>query len=316
MLEKYLQKWYTRRLEISDISINFITILIEIFKSPIRRFFGILIFSMKLNHRQIKTFQSKVYAQARQHHRDFPWRRTKNPWRILVSEIMLQQTQADRVVAKYKQFIKIFPSASALAKAPLRKVLQSWQGLGYNRRAKMLWQAAQMIVEKHRGRVPKTTEALESLPGIGPYTARAIRTFAFNQPEVFIETNIRSVFIHEFFSDHKKVTDAELLPLIEQTLDRKNPRRWYTSLMDCGTVLKRQHKNPSRRSAHYARQSKFIGSNRQIRGAVIRELTESTQLTTSQLLARLSLEPARLQPVLVALTKEGLVRRRRQKYSL
>ena len=271
---------------------------------------------MRLTRNQTKVFQSKVYAQARQHYRDFPWRHTQIAWRILVSEIMLQQTQADRVVEKYNQFIKIFPSASALAKAPLRKVLQSWQGLGYNRRAKMLWRAAQMIVEKHRGRVPKTIETLEALPGVGPYTARAVRTFAFNQSEVLIETNIRTVFIHEFFPRRKKVADREFLPLIKQTLDQVNPRRWYTALMDYGTVLKRQYKNPSRRSIGYTVQTKFTGSNREIRGAVIRELVENTQLTTDQLLRRLSLELARLEPVLLALTKEGLIRRRGQKYCL
>lgn len=224
-------------------------------------------------------FQKTIRDHYAKNKRPMPWRRTRDPYRILISEIMLQQTQVARVVGFYEKFIKEFPDIKTLAQAKTANVLRAWQGLGYNRRALALQKLAKEVMEEHDGKLPRSREALESLPGIGPYTAGAIRAFAFNEPEVFIETNIRRVFIHFFFplgstskKGDKKVTDAELRRYIERTLDRKNPREWYWALMDYGAILAKTPENPNRRSAHYMRQSKFAGSDREIRGKILREV--------------------------------------------
>jgi A/G-specific adenine glycosylase len=218
--------------------------------------------------RTVKDF----YAQ---HKRDFPWRHTRDPYRILVSEVMLQQTQAGRVVLFYKKFIKQFPTARALAKAPLSKVLKAWQGLGYNRRAKFLQEAAKIIAAQG---FPKRSEAIEQLPGVGHYTARAIAAFAFNKPEVFIETNIRTVFIHSsILQNTRMVADKELLPLVAEALKKSNmqPRDFYAALMDYGAFFKASGIKLNSRSSHYTKQSKFEGSARQKRAAKLRKLLQS-----------------------------------------
>src|SRR3989344_2854344 len=200
-----------------------------------------------LSPARVWRFRSEVYSFYRRNKRALPWRLTKNPYHILVSEIMLQQTQVDRVKPKYREFLKIFPTIRALAASPLSKVLWTWSGLGYNRRAAALKKCAEEIMRGYKGRIPDTMEELDALPGVGHHTAGAIMAFAFNKPVVFIETNIRSVFIHHFFQKREKVSDLELEPLIAQTLDRRAPRRWYSALMDYGSALKRRIDNPSRR---------------------------------------------------------------------
>lgn len=226
-------------------------------------------------------FRKKVFDHYRRQARSFPWRNTVNPYRILISEIMLQQTQTARVVSYYQAFLKKFPTVQSLARAKPADILRAWQGLGYNRRALMLQKAAQEIVTRHKGKVPERLEDLVVLPGVGPYTAAAVRAFAYNKPGVFLETNIRTLFIHEFFSRQKKVSDAELLPLVEATLDRRNPRRWYSALMDYGAMLKLVHGNASRRSAQYVRQSPFTGSDRQLRGRILKLILEKPRSTAS-----------------------------------
>ena len=213
----------------------------------------------------------RYWKNAGRHH--LPWRKTHNPYRVMVSEIMLQQTQVDRVIPYYEKFLKKFPTVRSLAKAPLSDVLRVWSGLGYNRRAKFLHMAARAIVEKHKGVMPKEYDELLALPGIGEYTAKAIRVFAYNEREVLIETNVRSVFLHHFFQKRKKVDDKEIRPYIDISL-YKEPRVWYAALMDYGAYLKQMHPNPSRKSKHHVKQSVFDGSNRQLRGALIRRLMD------------------------------------------
>src|SRR3989338_7324816 len=144
---------------------------------------------------RMKDFRSTVWKYWKEHGRhDLPWRLTHDPYRILVSEVMLQQTQVPRVIEKYKEFLKKFPTVRALAKASLSDVLKVWSGLGYNRRGKYLHDAAKEIVA-----VGNIREALaSSLPGVGPYTRAAVRVFAFNEPDILIETNIRAAYIHHF----------------------------------------------------------------------------------------------------------------------
>ena len=143
----------------------------------------------------------------------------RDRYTILISEVMLQQTQVDRVAPKFEAFIEAFPTVQALAQAEFKTVLGYWSGLGYNRRALWLQQAAKEIVEKYAGKVPQTISELSKLKGIGHNTAAAICAYAFNQPVVFIETNIRAVFIHHFFADRADVADSELLPIIADHVD-------------------------------------------------------------------------------------------------
>lgn len=227
-----------------------------------------------MTSKQLKEFQDKVYSYGELHFRVMPWRDNTEPYYVLVSEVMLQQTQVDRVIPKFENFIKRFPDVHALAEASLQEVLAEWSGLGYNRRGMWLHEAAKTIAGKFDGSIPKTIEELTALKGIGHNTAAAVLVYAFDRPEIFVETNIRTVYIHEFFSDVDDVHDKDIIDLLEKTLDKKNPRKWYWALMDYGVYLKREHGNLSRKSKHYAKQSKFEGSNRQLRGAILKELTE------------------------------------------
>ncbi len=260
-----------------------------------------------LTEADIAAFRASVYSAARAHPRQLPWRATADPYRIMVSEIMLQQTQVERVTAKYTEFIARFPDAATLAAADLRDVLTIWQGLGYNRRALALKRAAESIMSDFGGTLPVNRRELVTLPGIGPYTAGAILAFAFDLPEIFIETNIRSVFIHHFFGDRSGIHDRELLPLVEMTLDRYRPREWYNALMDYGAVLKRHGVNPSRKSAHHLRQSPFAGSNRQLRSALLREILAHPGIAIADLLSLVSGEHDRVAPNLAKMVEEGLI---------
>ncbi len=270
----------------------------------------------KLTADGVRGFRRMVLDYYRRCGRDLPWRSTTDPYRILVSEFMLQQTQVDRVLPKYKEFLGRFPNAAVLARAPLHQVLAAWSGLGYNRRAQSLKRCAEVIMTRYGGKVPDTQEALEQLPGIGPYTARAVCVFAYNQPCIVIETNIRAVYIYFFFAGHTSVQDADLLPFIEQTLNRRNPRRWYNALMDYGVMLKKAFGNPSRASIRHTRQSPFKGSNREIRGAIIKSLLMYKACTETMLSKKTGFDLEKVKTVLCQLLEEGLVRRQGSRIDL
>lgn len=265
---------------------------------------------------KLTRFKKKVRDFYTQYGRyALPWRKTRNPYHILVSEIMLQQTQVERVCVKYKEFLKVFPTVASLANAPLKEVLQAWSGLGYNRRARFLHSAAQEVVKTRGGKFPREYAALLSLPGVGPYTAGAVSVFAYNTPQVMIETNIRSVYLHEFFEGHGAVHDVEIMPYIEATLDRENPREWYAALMDYGSHLKKALPNPSRKSRHHAVQSAFKGSKRELRGCIIREL--GNQNYSSEKLATLCVRTQQeTNEVLKTLHLEGMVQKKKKYWSL
>lgn len=255
------------------------------------------------------------YYNAKGRH-DLPWRKTVDPYCILVSELMLQQTQVSRVIPKYRDFLKQFPNIHTLAAAPLGDVLKAWQGLGYNRRAKFLWQTAQVIATKYKGKWPVTIAELQSLPGIGSYTAGAVMNFAYNQPIPLIETNVRTAYIHHFFLDVSAVSDKQLLPIIERTLDRNRPREWNSALMDYGAHLKATIGNLSRRSQAYKKQSPFKESNRYVRGLLLKELATS-HYTTLQLYKKFEpIEVERIEQQLTALLKEGLIAKQGRRYML
>ena len=259
---------------------------------------------------QITRFQKKVWDFYELNKRDsLPWRKTKDPYKILVSEMMLQQTQVDRVVPKYQAFLKRFPNAKSLAEAPLSDVLALWSGLGYNRRALFLKRASETVLSEWKGKFPKDAESLQSLPGVGPYTAKAVATFAYSQTYTFIETNIRSVFIHEFFPDAHDVSDAELFPIIEQSVDVENPREWYYALMDYGSFLKKTGANPSRKSKHHSVQSAFSGSLREIRGGILKKFNESEKksFTKDELLVSYGGDAGRFEKAFSDMVKEGFL---------
>jgi A/G-specific adenine glycosylase len=255
----------------------------------------------------IREFRKLVYANYERDGRKFPWRNNAGPWGILVSEFMLQQTRTERVLPYWTRWMKLWPRPRDLAEASLEEALREWSGLGYNRRCLFLRNCAAEIVRGHKGLVPETRGDLEALPGIGPYTAGAVACFAYNQPVVFIETNIRAAVIHFFFPGRDDVRDSEIMPVLERALDRKNPREWYYALMDYGAALKKLTVNPSRRSAHYTRQSPFEGSFRQLRGRVVKTLALEGPGAAEQIGRRTGIGPEEIYRVLEALEKESVV---------
>ncbi len=273
----------------------------------------------------IRKFQKEVWAYYRAHGRyNLPWRKTRDPYKILVSEVMLQQTQVPRVLEKYKEFLDAFPTVQECARAPLAHILKIWNGLGYNRRGKYLHDAAKKIVKI--GNIKKAL--MEPLPGVGPYTRAAVRTFAYNEPHTMIETNIRTAFIHHFFPSRNangrrqdgntSVHDRDLITLIETAAADQDPREWHWALMDYGSYLKKQFPNPSRKSAGYTKQSKFEGSLRQVRGAILRELHKGPQ-KEMLLLARLNLATPKSdfgKRALAGLEKDGMIEKVKGKWRI
>jgi A/G-specific adenine glycosylase len=277
----------------------------ESISSPEERF--IRCFAEKgLTAEAVLLFRAMVYHFYRRYGRDFPWRHTSDPYRILVSEIMLQQTQTGRVVPKYMEFVAKFPDFSSLASASVGQVLKIWKGLGYNRRALALLQAAQTVESSFGGVLPASPAVLVTFPGIGSYTAAAVAAFAFNRPEVLIETNIRAVYLHYFFPGAEGVSDSRILPFVEKTLDLKQPRMWYYALMDYGSALK-EEADPGRRSAGYRKQSPFKGSNRQLRSMILSLLMEGEPLTAAEIIKGTGRDAGAVQRNLDGLEKEGFI---------
>lgn len=215
-------------------------------------------------------FIARVWEEGAANYRELPWRNIDDPYGVLVSEVMLQQTQVSRVERYWTRFLEAFPTLQALEKGSTAEVLALWQGLGYNRRALALKRAAEEVVKNHHGTLPDTFEDLVALPGIGPATAAGILAFAYQKPAVYVETNVRAVYIFELFPDAEKVPDADLLPYVSDTVSDVDPRGWYYALLDYGAALKRSGVNPTRVSNSYARQSAFEGSRRQKRAELVR----------------------------------------------
>jgi A/G-specific adenine glycosylase len=226
---------------------------------------------------ELAAFRVTVLARGRELYRDLPWRRTRDPYAIWISEVMLQQTQVSRVDGRWQHWLGLFPTVDALAAADSADVLDEWQGLGYNRRALSLWRAAQEV-SSAGGAMPSDEAALKALPGVGPATAAGIRAFAFDLPGVYLETNVRAVLLHELFPHEEGVSDSRLVPIVRATCPQDasdpadDPRTWYYALLDYGAHLKATVPNPSRRSRSHVRQSRFEGSHRQKRAEVLRIL--------------------------------------------
>ncbi len=272
----------------------------------------------------IEAFQKLILEDFYSSERPLPWRYIEDAWAIFISEIMLQQTQVDRVIPYWTLFYKRWPNPNALAKANLAEVLEAWAGLGYNRRARFLLEAAKKILSDFNGEVTQSEEELKTLPGVGPYTAAAVACFAFGAPRVLIETNIRAVFLHFFFQGRDNVHDNEILPLIGESLWAEDPRTWNYALMDYGWKLKKLVRNPSRRSKHYNRQSPFEGSHRQLRGEVLRHFCGQKELSYTELLAILkvrrstikNLKTENLGEALGELVAEGFLEKKEDLYRI
>lgn len=221
---------------------------------------------------------------------------------------MLQQTQTNRVSVKFGNFIRKFPDFQTLSEATLEEVLKEWQGLGYNRRAIALKKIAEIVIKSYNGNLPKSIEELKSFPQIGHNTASSILTFAFNQPRIFIETNIRTVFIYFFFHNKNKINDKEIIPLIEKTFDENNPRKWCYALMDYGVMLKKKFPKLNKKSAHYRKQSPFKGSARQIRGKILKILVEKKAISKLELKNNFKhINDDLINEILQQLEKEGFI---------
>ncbi len=301
--------------------------------------FRVVWVSMKLSPKQIAGFQKTIRQFYEKGGRRFPWRPpssatgglrkdgTGDPYAILVSEVMLQQTQAERVIPKYLEWMKRFPTLESLAKASVADVLKKWQGLGYNRRALNLKRAAEILMRDYGGVIPQDIEKIDVLPGVGPYTAGAVVAFAFNIPSVLIETNIRTVYLHFFFKNRSRVVDSEILELIAKTLPTRKLkvqplsrfeveplkiREWYSALMDYGAMLKKTEGNTNVQSAQYTTQSKFKGSRRQLRGAILRKA--ATQKSVR--LKDFSSNTFSVLDVVTELVREGFLRKDKHSFTL
>lgn len=250
-------------------------------------------------------FRRLLTQKGEELYRAMPWRDDTRPYYVLVSELMLQQTQVARVVPKFEAFITAFPDEKALAAASLADVLKLWQGLGYNRRAKFLYHAVQMIVSEYGGTFPEDEKDILKLPGVGKNTAGAILVYAFNQPAIYVETNVRTVYIHHFFADNFAVDDKQIIELLETTIDRESPRKFYQNLMDYGSWLKAQGVRNISQSRHYKKQSPLKGSVREVRGQIVKLLGES-DMRKNALRQRVQGDE-RFEPALEGLQRDGLV---------
>lgn len=264
---------------------------------------------------ELLDFCMHVRAEGERLYRDLPWRNTRDPYAIWISEVMLQQTQVARVLTRWERFLSRFPTVDALAAASMSDVVEEWQGMGYNRRALALKKAADICSAEFGGRLPEGVDELVKLPGIGEATAAGITAFSRDIPCTYIETNVRAVFIHHFFPDEERVTDKQLRPLVEVACPAYDVRGWYYALLDYGAHLKKTQVNPSRKAAAYTRQSAFEGSRRQKRAWIVREVMAVPGLTSDQLLARLNavereagreaVSEEALASILADLSKEG-----------
>ena len=263
----------------------------------------------------IDQFQKLINSWYREYRRDLPWRNTFDAYSILVSEIMLQQTQVSRVLNYYDKFLKTYPTFSALATADNKTLFDLWSGLGYWKRALNLKKIAEIVEEKYEGVLPREINILKTLPGIGEYTSAALLCFIYNYPVAFIETNIRKVIKHFFFKDEEFVSDKEIYKIAELTLDRNNPREWNYALMDYGSSQFKKNNT----GKTFKRES-FANSNRYYRGELIRFINLNGEVSISEIRKLLNnmsqdkITNSRLNIILDSLVKDELIINRGESY--
>lgn len=261
---------------------------------------------MQLSQEQIAAFHSRIFSWYKNHQRDLPWRSTGDPYSILVSEVMSQQTQLGRVIPKYEAWMKRFPTVYQLADASLRDVLQYWSGLGYNSRALNLQKTARIVVKEYGGQFPTDTKELVGLPGIGKYTAAALACFAFNQQIAVIDTNIRKVITHEFFGGELP-SEKIIEDMAVQILPAGRAYEWNQALMDYSSLVLKQAKIPIPKQSH------FLSSDRYFRGQTVKLLIGKERMTIDQLWRYFDdhnpILRERLETILISMQKDGLIKR-------
>ncbi len=292
----------------------------------------------RITAKQIEKMQTDVWAFYEERGRSgLLWRRSVTPYQVVVSEIMLQQTQVARVEEYFRSWMKKFPNWQALANAALREVLLSWQGLGYNRRGKYLHDIAKVVDQEYQGILPKDPKDLEALPGIGPYTRGAIRAFAFNEMDLFLETNIRTVLLYHLYPGkggptsrrsgttevsrtlERRVDEKELLEVLRRYIAQdqraqNNPREFYYALMDYGAYLKKEVGNLNKQSKTYTKQSRFEGSRRELRAHILRYVLHHGPISEQKILDQSNRDSELVQELLGELVKEGSVAKKRDRY--
>lgn len=257
--------------------------------------------------KEISLFRTAVLDWYELNRRTMPWRDILDPWGIFVSEIMLQQTQVTRVEPLWIEWMRRFPDPCTLAKASVDEVLRLWSGLGYNRRGLALLKSAVQICTEFGGKVPSSEPVLRSLPGVGKYTAAAVAAFAFGQPSIVIETNIRAVVIHHFFHDSLEVPEVEIERIVAFSVWADDPGKWYYALMDYGVWLKRKYGNPARKARMYVTQSPFADSSRRVRGEILKAFRNVDTLSRDTLENRLPFSAERVGQALDSLVAEGFI---------
>ncbi len=262
----------------------------------------------KISEKEIKEFQRKILFWYQKNKRKLPWRETQNPYHILVSEIMLQQTQVNRVIPYYNRFLQFFPTLESLAKADKTTLLENWSGLGYNSRVLRLQKCAQILAERNQ-KIPKDEESLLQFPGIGPYTANAILAFAFNKPVPVIDTNIRRVLMHELDLP-ESIALQELQTIAQQCIPKNKSREWHNALMDYGAMKATARKTGIE---PLSKQSKFLGSTRWVRGQIIKHLLKNKELSILQLKSQLEekYEPKIIEEIIEKMEKENIIKKNR-----
>ncbi len=277
------------------------------FHSALREIRDYRLTSHQIHTSLLSQFTSAIKIWYNENRRQLPWRETDNQFYIYVSEIMLQQTQVNRVLLKYDEFIQKFKTFYDIANSDIPHLITSWQGLGYNRRILNLYKASTIICNDYSGNVPDTYNNLLNLPGIGAGTAGSLLAFIHNKPSVFIETNIRTLYSYAFFPDRDQIDDKSLMPLIEQTVDIDNPREWYYALMDAGSYLKQSIRIPNSLSKHYTKQSQFSGSKREIRGGILKILGNQNQVSLNEIQTKYPETKHDIQSIAGDLINEGFI---------
>ncbi len=257
--------------------------------------------------RRARALQTRLLAWYAENRRDLPWRRTDDPYAVLVSEIMLQQTQVPRVAPRFLEWLDVWPDLESLAAAPLGDVLRRWQGLGYNNRARRLQECAAAAVaaaaHARRAELPRTLEGLRALPGIGPYTARALLVFAHNEDLAAVDANVRRVLTHELGLPGD-LSGAELQAVADAVLPRGHSRDWHNALMDYGSLVLTARATGI---APRARQTTFEGSRRQKRARLLRRLLDDGPRPLAELALALALPLDETADLVERLRRDGLV---------
>jgi len=255
-----------------------------------------------ISSEKINQIQHEILSFYADHKRDLPWRSTTDPYKILLSEFMLQQTQVKRVIDYYIKWIKQWPTILDLSIAPFQDVLSEWIGLGYNRRAQYLHESLKIIVETYDGDVLSAMHDYQKLPGIGNYTARAVRIFAGNDDIATIDTNIRRIFIHLFHLP-TTISDHTLADIAEKCMPRGKSCIWHNALMDYGALKLTSRKTGIKPKTT---QSRFNGSDRQIRGKILRMLLKGPN-TYQEFQSTFQIGPSRLNKILSKMKQDQMI---------